>query len=278
MNTIVTTGYKFMDIDSYACMVAYAELLGGLAVSDAPMNLSIVDSEERVVRNYQPNVDDKYIIVDISDPSKFNSIVHEEQIIEVIDHHFGFEGYWKERGVAEQIEKIGAAATIIWERWRDAEKLNEMSEASGRLLMQAILDNTLDFMANVANERDKTAYDDLTERFGDMREEYFAAVEENILRDLAGALRDDMKQAHFKTLGREVDLYQLAVWDANRVLEQEDLVLEIIGDGLLNLISISKSESQIITRSAATKKLIDELMNGQKLFLRKEVMKRDLEA
>ena len=278
MNKIVTSGKDYLDIDAYSSMVAYAELVGGIAAGNAPLNKSIVDDEDRILRNYQSTDTDEFIIMDISNPKIFDNMVRENQIGEIIDHHPGFEQYWRERGVKTQIEKIGAVATIIWERWRDAGKLDELSRTSGELLMQGILDNTLNFLADITSDRDKIAYADLVERFGDIREKYFKTVEQKIVTDLRNSLENDMKVLDFKTLGREINFYQLAVWDTDEILKRENEVSEIIDDGMLNLISISKGESQIMTNDETIRGWITKLMSEQKLFLRKEVIKRDLEA
>jgi len=276
--TVITAGSRYLDIDSYSAIVAYAELLDGVPASNAPLNESVVDDQDRVVRGFKSSSDDEFIIVDVSDPSAFEDFVDQNRIVEIIDHHFGFEKYWEEKGVKTQIEKIGAVATIIWERWRDAGRLDEMSKASGKLLMQAILDNTLNFMAGVANERDKIAYADLVNRFGDIRTEYFETVEQGVLKDLVGALEKDMKVIDFKTLGREINVFQLAVWDAEKVLKRKDEVLKIADGGFLNLVSISKGESQIIANDKEILNWANGLMAGQKLFLRKEIVKKDLES
>jgi inorganic pyrophosphatase/exopolyphosphatase len=279
MSIIVTSGEKYLDIDAYASMVACAELIGGKAVSTALLNESVVDEFDRVERNYVPNDSDEFIVLDTSDPATFDRFVGEDQIVEIIDHHFGFEEYWKEKGIESQIEEIGAVATIIWERWRDAGKLGELTRASGRLLMEGILDNTLNFLAGVSGERDKNAYEDLAKRFGDIREWYFKTVEAKILNDLENSLKNDFKTIDFKSLGSKLNFYQLAVWDVDKVLERQNEILRIIGnDSLLNLISISKGKSQIIASNKQIQTWAENLMKGQDLFLRKELIRKDLGA
>ena len=45
----------------------------------------------------EPTEEDEFIIIDVSDKKIFDNIVKEDKIIEVIDHHTGFEEYWKQR-------------------------------------------------------------------------------------------------------------------------------------------------------------------------------------
>jgi inorganic pyrophosphatase len=278
MSEIVTSGAPYLDIDAYSSIVAYAELIGGVAASSAPLNQSIVDNTDKLQRNYQPSAEDTFVVVDTSDPDFFDEIVDHTKISEIVDHHSGFQEYWANKGVKNQIEKIGAAATIIWERWRDAGRLDEMSKASGRLLAEGILDNTLIFLADVASERDKVAYADLTQRFGDIKEDYFRAVEAKILSDLKNSLVNDLKTIFFTTLNKKLDFYQLTVLDIEPIFERKAEVLEIIGDGFLNLISISEGKSYVLTNKDEIRVWLSDLMDGQQLYLRKEVMRKDLDS
>ena len=41
--------------------------------------------------------DDKFIVVDVSYKDFFDKIVEEDKIIEIIDHHCGYEEYWKNK-------------------------------------------------------------------------------------------------------------------------------------------------------------------------------------
>lgn len=95
---IVTSGRAFLDIDAYACMIAYAELLNkintpAIAVSTAPFNDSISKSVlewgATIKTNYVPELINTYSIVDVSDPDHFETFVTIDQIYEIIDHHPG---------------------------------------------------------------------------------------------------------------------------------------------------------------------------------------------
>src|SRR5690349_8340205 len=111
---IVTGGSAYADIDVYASAVAYAELLRAqgkpaVAVSTAPFSGS-VPADVRAwpaefATEHTPNPDDRFVVVDVSDPAHFDKIVDHAKLAEVIDHHTGFEDYWDEHvGVDSQIE------------------------------------------------------------------------------------------------------------------------------------------------------------------------------
>ena len=96
---VVTSGKKYMDIDAYAGCIAYAKLLNlkgikAKAISTAKLNESITPSLKKLIPKldeYKPNEEDEYIIIDVSNKNYFDAFVREEKIIEIIDHHLGYE-------------------------------------------------------------------------------------------------------------------------------------------------------------------------------------------
>lgn len=203
---IVTSGARYIDIDAYACCVALAELLrlqgsDAQAASGAAWNESITQSmtdlKAPFLTDYQPNNSDTYIIVDVSDPAQFDSFVDVDRVTDVIDHHPGFEDFWKKRiGDKSKIDFIGAAATLVYEEWVGAGKTEAMSLVSAELLAAAILDNTLNFGAAVTTDRDRKAFKSLADyAFLDDKwvAKYFTDCQSAILDDLSLSLKNDTK-------------------------------------------------------------------------------------
>jgi len=99
---VITSGDKYIDIDAYASMIAYRELLKSkgikcVAISNSVLNDSITKSIINMnykLDNYIPNNDDKFIIIDVSELGMFDKCVIDKNIIEIIDHHSGYEDYW----------------------------------------------------------------------------------------------------------------------------------------------------------------------------------------
>ena len=128
MNSVViTSGGKYIDIDAYAGCISYAVLLRSAnipakAVTTAPLNESIPELIKKInfsFENYEPTDNDEFILLDVSDPNMFDSIVRMENIIRVIDHHTGYEDYWKEKVLNKKIDKaeiefIGSVCTNIY--------------------------------------------------------------------------------------------------------------------------------------------------------------------
>lgn len=125
---IVTSGNSYIDIDAYAGCIAYAHLLNLLgqnakAVSTAIFNESITNKLQKLnikLQNHTFNQNDEYILIDISNKKYFDKIVKEDKITGIIDHHMGFENYWKNKiGNNARIESIGSVCTIIFELYEN---------------------------------------------------------------------------------------------------------------------------------------------------------------
>lgn len=202
---IITSGSIYIDIDAYASCIAYRELfkLKGIeakAVTTAKLNESVTKSLLQLnekLNKYEKSGKEEYIIIDVSNKDFFDKIVQEDKIIEIIDHHVGFEKDWKRRlGRKANIEFIGAVATIIVECYEKENLLDKMNKEVAYLLMAAILDNTLNFKAKVTTKRDKIAYQKLDKITGnpiDYSEKYFLECQKEIEENLIGAIENDTK-------------------------------------------------------------------------------------
>jgi len=297
---VVTAGRRYIDIDAYACCIAYAELLNllgkpAIAASTAPWNKSITSRLRNLstplITDYAPSLDDEFVIVDLSDPAEFDKIVDQAHIIEIFDHHPGFEQYWMEKlGNASHIELIGAAATQIYEAWVGSGKAEVMSKESAGLLAAAILDNTLNFKAGITTERDKTTYAFLAKHanLDDVwAAKYFMDCQNAIVEDFAEALRTDTKFLKFKGLHKELCFGQIAVWDAKRVIADElQTIPAVLADGgdnwMANIISISDGRSYFVAQDDVVKSWAENLLDlkfdqgiaiADRLWLRKEVLR-----
>lgn len=229
---ILTAGATYLDIDAYACMVSMTELMtlqGRTAVawSDASGNYSVVPSlvAEGQVRNELPEweQDAGYMIVDVSDPDYLKRSIPLERVVAVYDHHVGFENYWTERiGGNACIEFIGAAATLIYREWKTAGLQDRMSCSSAKLLLAAILDNTLNLTSANTTQEDRDAYRELCALAGigeEWRGCYFSEVQKTVEADLKNALLGDLKTVRGNPVLPPY-VAQLCVWDAASVLER----------------------------------------------------------
>jgi inorganic pyrophosphatase/exopolyphosphatase len=229
---LITAGSTYLDIDAYACAVAMAELLNlqgnaAIAYSTAPCNYSVCEfltEDGQIVRQLPEGIseqDAKYIIVDVSDPEFLGSSVPLDRVTEVYDHHVGFEDYWTSRiGNGAHIEFIGAAATLIYREWKRAGLQDKMKRSTARLLIAAILDNTLNLTSSNTTAKDREVFRALCVHAGvgeEFRASYFSEVQKSVEADLKNALFGDIKTVRDNPI-LPPRVAQLCVWNAESVL------------------------------------------------------------
>ncbi len=301
---VITAGSAYLDIDAYACMVALAELLNlkgekAIAYSDAPCNYSVCPSlikEGRVVRELPSDFDGnkKYIIVDVSDPEFLGDSVDFDNVVEIYDHHVGFEDYWTSRiGMGAHIEFIGAAATLIFREWERAGATRKMQTSTAKLLISAILDNTLNLTSSNTTEEDRAAFSALCAHSGvgeEFRAAYFSEVQTSVEDDLQNALKNDMKSIGDNPV-LPPKMFQLCVWNADEMLKKlSDIRAWFNGtDGgwMLNLIDIKHSCSYFICDDPRRRNEIERIFSvcfeegvakTDRPYLRKQILKHILNS
>lgn len=300
---VVASGSAYLDIDAYACCIAYAELLNrqgveARAVSSAPLNVSISSTVlgwQSSLDDYLPRPGDEFVLVDVSDYHHFDPVVVLDQVVEVIDHHPGFENYWAQKlGSGADIRPIGAAATQVFQRWEAADLLSLISERSAALLATAILDNTLNFTGQMTTELDTRAYELLARRAkltADWPERYFLECQATIESDLISALATDLKRLKPDSNLPQV-FAQMTVWDAGALIRKHRSTIghwlaAQSGDWLLNIISIRERKSYFLAEPLVSQQKLSDLLSIdwqagmavlERSLLRKELLRLGLVA
>lgn len=296
---IVTSGTRYIDIDAYASIIAYAKLLNlkgenAIAYSSSPLNESVTNSirNSKYTISNQINLtdNDEFIILDVSDPDFFDKSVDMDRIIQIIDHHYGFEDYWNSKSNVDTIiEKIGSVATIIFELYEKENLLGKLDKDMCLLLMSAILDNTLNFKAKVTTSRDIEAYkklEKLSNSNFNYAEFYFNECENEINKNLKEAILNDTKLDN--SSGKVPPVFsQLTVWDASSILDDINLIYESLNTfkkpWLMNLISLKDGKSYLISNDDNIKlnlettfncKFINDITILSNVWLRKEIIKK----
>lgn len=300
---MITAGSRYLDIDAYAGITAYAELLQkqGIpvrAVSTAQPNESVPKTVRswpvELMSEYTPAPEDTFTLIDISTPDHFDTFVDLERVDTVIDHHPGFEKYWQEKiGDGAHIETVGAACTQVYEFWKVAELVHEISGTSARLLICGILDNTLNFGAKITTERDHDAYNELM-KYANLPNnwpaQYFGEIQQAIEENPVQAVHKDTKTVQFSSYEAPIHVGQFAVWDAAKLFEKDkDKLFKTFAQydkWFMNIISISEKRSYFLCIDTVLKswlsKLLtvdfqDDIATADRLWLRKEIMKQDID-
>lgn len=286
---VVTSGSKYIDIDAYASIIAYTILLNNInknaiAVSTSVLNESIPSIIKDIpfsLSSYIPNEKDEFIILDISNPNMIDNVVIKDNIIEVIDHHLGYERHWKD--IPYKIELIGAVATLIYEKYLTLNKKELLTKDLCKLLIAAILDNTLNLKADITTKRDIDAYNDLM-KIGNIDKnfykEYFISCEKEILKDLNKSIYNDLKDT--KEYSELTDYFgQLTIYNIEEILNKKELIKKAFKNyksWMINIISLKDEKSYIITNEKIkltklfNKNFDKDILELNKFMLRKEII------
>lgn len=302
-NTIITAGSTYLDIDAYACCVAMAELLrlkgkNAIGYSNAPCNYSICKSlaeNDQIVRCLPPDFSEEtsdYIIVDVSDPDFLKKSVPLNRVVAVYDHHVGFEEYWQSQiGEGAQIEFIGAAATLIYREWHKAGVIDQMQPATAKLLIAAILDNTLNLTSANTTPEDVEVFNSLCQRYNITQQwcaSYFSEVQANVEADLDNAILGDIKTVRNNPV-LPPRVAQICVWNANSILSKLSAIRALFADisepWMINIIDIKQRCNYFICDDKDHQKAIERVFDicfeagvakTQVSYLRKEIIKKTL--
>jgi len=301
---VITAGESYTDIDVLSCSIAYAELLElenkkVEVVLPGVLNSSITPTLRSLDLKYvtKPTESDyDVVIVDVSEISYIAKFVDVKKVVEIYDHRYGFQDFWKEKiGKNSHIESVGACATLIWEEYKKRGFENKISSVSANLLTIAILSNTLNFGASVTDKRDMAAFNELkkyTDMSANWAEKYFEEVEKSVFDDVKKAILSDTKTLNIPKIDFPIIMGQMELWNASKFLtihkDEVKTALETFGhpEWFLSLPSISEKKNYIYTESEKIKNLLQKIISvtfhgdigvTDKLWLRKEIRKKLLE-
>jgi inorganic pyrophosphatase len=293
-NIVVTSGCKYLDIDGYASIIAYRELLkrqgkNATASSSSRPNQSIPPLILNLKYQLDPvdtAKDAKFIVLDTSKPDFFDKQVTTRKLIEIIDHHTGYEKYWNDYpNIKTQIEFIGSVCTIVYERIISSNHTEILDTDICKLLIAGILDNTLNLKSSITTERDRNAYSELL-KIGDVSSdfyaEYFSACESEILKDFTRAIKDDIKIEKAGVLPEAIG--QMIILNIDRFdTAKMKQVFADYPEWLMNVISLEDGKSYLYFDGIGMRKKLEELFNKKcdtdsllildDFLLRKQIMK-----
>lgn len=160
MRKVVTT-YINPDMDGIAIMYAYAEFLRkkgeqasyyfeGTMKKEAEIVLEMFNIKLDNIDKIED--DDKIVLVDTNYLSEISKDIRKENIVEVIDHHNREDWLEENKDLKIQIELIGAAATLVAERYKN-ENI-EISRESAILLYYGIISNTMNLKIKLTSKKD----------------------------------------------------------------------------------------------------------------------------
>jgi len=200
--SLVITAKQNPDLDGVACAVGYAELLKRTGSHAVAVVAGKPDAEARFVLSRVqievsaavPSDTTGVVLVDMSALPELPEFVTPEVVIEVIDHRLHGDPTSSFPNAVVQVEAVGAAATLLFERFSRAGIAP--SWESGVLLQAAIQSNTQRLNGSVTTPRDVDAARALQALHplpADLIDGQFKARAAEILCDLPAAVLRETK-------------------------------------------------------------------------------------
>jgi len=170
---IIVTPKINPDLDGYACSFAYAELLRkkgqeaiGIAAGQIQREIQFLNKEfdfEQLPSNSEIiKSADSIVLVDASSLKGLPMEIEVKKVVEVIDHRNTPKTNELFPNAKIQIEKVGAAATLVGERFK--QEGMKISNKAAILLYCAIVSNTLNFNVDFVSAKDRTIFNWLKEK------------------------------------------------------------------------------------------------------------------
>lgn len=280
-------------------MYAYAELLRkmgynaeyyyeGQARKEVQIVLETYGIELKTVS--QIFSDDEVILVDTNGLRYLPKAINANQIKEVIDHHKMNEWLSKQKDIKIQIEMIGAAATLVAERFKNNNI--DISRESAILLYNGIISNTMNLKISMTTQKDKDMAHWLKQKYPEITEEKTKAI---FIKksEITDRLREEMEvefKDEFITISWSMGQLEIANVEEflNRNEEKVRAILKKVKDEnnvdyiSVNCMDIINGYTIILAENEATANIISDAINVKfiklkakidKLVSRKEIIK-----
>lgn len=237
MSKILITAKISPDLDGIACAYAYAKLLNiidkeneyvagiyGEAQIEAKYLLNRFNINNGLI--YNPEFEfAKFILVDASELKGMPEVIRVDDVIEAIDHRSINRTSEIFPNAKIQIEEVGAAATLIFEKYK--ENNLPLDQNSVYLLLGAIYSNTLNFQSDIADQRDRDAVESLKNSGFEIPE----SLIEDMFKYKSEYISDHLEEviiSDFKAFENGVGVAQLEGFN----------LVDIVGDKLIEIKNI----------------------------------------
>ncbi len=160
MKKVVTT-YINPDMDGISLMYAYTEFLRKKGEeADYYFEGTMKKEAEIVLNKFNIKLnnaakienEDKIVLVDTNYLTEIPKAIKTENIVEIIDHHNKDSWLDNKNDIKVQIELIGAAATLVAERYKN--ESIKISRESAILLYYGIISNTMNLKIKLTSQKD----------------------------------------------------------------------------------------------------------------------------
>ena len=182
MNKRIVTSYEEPDLDGVSSMYAYTEYLNkkginsdyyikGKPKKEVGIVCDLFNIELSGLKEISEN--QEAVVLDTNNLEEVY-FLKPEQIIEIIDHHSKNESSKECINAKIHIERLGAVATLIAEKFKNNNV--SISRESAILLYYGIISNSINLKARITNEKDIEMAKWLEEQCSDITKEKIAEI------------------------------------------------------------------------------------------------------
>ena len=301
---IVITSYEKPDLDGVSTMYAYAEYLNKIGINSSYYVWGIPKKEVAIVCNMfnisiegVTSIEENQEVV-LVDTNNLEEVPYlkAEQIVEIIDHHSKNKSSDKCINAIMQIERVGAAATLVAERFK--QNNITISRDSAILLYYGIISNSINLKANVTAQKDIEMTNWLKEQCDEISEEKIEEIFTLKSKIEDKDLRVEMEaEIALNYKNEKITIAQLEVANMEDFLkEKEDKIVKILSQIkqeknldyiVINCVDILNGFNIILTVSDKEEQLFNKIFGYEfknrrckinKIMQRKDLTKAIREA
>ncbi len=225
----IVTSYQSPDLDGVSSMYAYSEYLtkieeessyfiSGEPKQEVKIVCDLFNIKLRGENNIQDN--EEVVIVDTNNLEEV-PFVNPDSIVEIIDHHSKNKSSEKCAKAKIQIERLGAVATLIAEKFK--ENYIPISRNSAILLYYGIISNSINLKANITVPKDIQMVSWLKQQCGEILEEKIATIFELKSKVDETNLREEMEaEIVLNYKDKTITVAQLEIANIEKFLEKQE--------------------------------------------------------
>lgn len=293
----IITSYNNPDLDGVSCMYAYSELLHkknieceyfiqGIPKREVNIVCNMFNIKLKPVKRWKK--ESKVILVDLNNVARLN-FIKPEDVVEVIDHHTKIMESNDCVNAKVQIEKLGAAATLVAERFK---KENiPISRESAILLFYGIISNSINLKVSITSQKDIDMANWLKSQCNEISEEKIEEIFRKKSKLDEANLENEMEIGScFTILDKSITIGQMEIVDADKFIDSHfDTIMQILKKLIteknvdyifLNIVDIIEGKTILITIDNEEEEYIKNVLDIEfkkhcgtiKLTQRKEIV------
>lgn len=234
MNKRIVTSYEEPDLDGVSSMYAYTEYLNkkginsdyyikGKPKKEVGIVCDLFNIELSGLKEISEN--QEAVVLDTNNLEEVY-FLKPEQIIEIIDHHSKNESSKECINAKIHIERLGAVATLIAEKFKNDNV--SISRESAILLYYGIISNSINLKARITNEKDIEMAKWLEEQCSDITKEKIAEIFTLKSKVEDSELRKEMEaEIAFDYKSKRITVAQLEIANIEDFIkEKEEKIIE----------------------------------------------------